>query len=81
MKLLNFFKSFLPKPKRIPKKGEIWMLKGYVDGDPFPIRDYFTVGVEILDYKEGWVRYKIGEIFDDERMKLNYFLFCYYPKE
>ena len=57
---------------RRPKKGEIWISTFRTDeNDPFKPKDEFEI--EILDYKEGWVRYSIGRLFKDERMKLESF--------
>ena len=56
--------------------GAQWVLRSE-DGDPWG-RKYHPA--EILDVKEGWVRYKIGDIiFTDERMKQDMFVEIYRP--
>ena len=57
-----------------PVKGELWYLR---NDSPWPDKD--DKGVSILDCKEGWVRYKVGPIFDDERMMTDLFISCYVP--
>lgn len=57
-----------------PTKGEHWRLKPTKD-DPFPPVAYDPV--EILDVKNGWIRYKMGRIFPDLRMELEIFLHIY----
>ncbi len=48
-----------------PVKGEEWFFKP--EGPWAPKKGS---GVEILDVEGGWVRYRIGEVFPDERMKV-----------
>lgn len=50
--------------------GSLWVLHNY--RDPFPTRD--RPPVRVLDVKDGWVRYYIGEAFPDERMSVELFL-------
>jgi hypothetical protein len=59
----------------IPEIGRIYRFK---DGDD-PWSRLRTHGVEVIDVKEGWVRYKFlgGSIFNDERMELSSFNHCY----
>jgi hypothetical protein len=58
-----------------PVAGEKWIL--HVDKtDPWGGNKYPPV--KILDVKEGWVRYKIGDyIFKDERMPVERFVAIY----
>ena len=67
----RFVMLFLPKPKPTPKPpmaGETWYIK---NESPWPKE---TQTVEIIDQKDGWVRYKLGDyIFTDERMELSRF--------
>jgi hypothetical protein len=55
-----------------PAPGEFWAVKGR---GPWPKKDAFKV--EILDVKDGWVRYKIGSLFDDERAEIKTFIEVY----
>lgn len=60
------------EPKhRTPVPGEIWR---YVSSDPWEAK---VTNVRILDVKEGWVRYYMGELFPDNRMELRLFLGIY----
>lgn len=75
--MINFFKLFkLFKKQNIvyPSIGSEWKLK---DNTTWPIDDYPIVTV--LDAHSGFVRYKIGNnhIFNDERLELRSFLYCY----
>lgn len=72
------FSLFSKKTKQeeiIPKPGERWNLS---DKSPWPLN---YPGVKILDVKDGWVRYYMGRIFPDERMKLEMFLSVYKKEE
>lgn len=53
-----------------PVIGEIWYLP---DGSPWATK----YKVSILDVKDGWVRYRIGSVFDDERKPLSVFTSMY----
>jgi len=55
------------------EKGQRWILRDGNDG-PWP-RERPTV--EILDVKEGWIRYSIGGVFTDERLIESSFRGCY----
>jgi len=63
--------------EELPMIGEKWCLKCDFDGSPWPKKD--VVCVIVLDVKDGWVRYRIGEglLFGDERMKVKYFTRVY----
>ena len=52
--------------------GQKWQL--HVDGDPFPSK---YLPVKIIDAREGWVRYDMGGMFDDQRMRESTFLSMY----
>jgi hypothetical protein len=57
-----------------PKPGEVWQFKGWRNDDPWT-KDRHTVTV--LDVRDGWVRYSMGSVFNDNRSKMKVFLFCY----
>ena len=63
---------FKKKPSMTPKPGETW---GFIEcaRDPFPPKHH----VKILDVKDGWVRYKMGILFDDERKRVSQFTKMY----
>lgn len=80
-KLMNWKfweKEILEQEKivELPKPDEVWYLKGD-DGSPWP--NIMMVPATVLDVKEGWVRYKIGngELFGDIRKTMKEFLFLY----
>jgi len=50
--------------------GDEWRVR---DGDPFPPQ---SVAV-ILEVRDGWVRYRIGRTFPDNRMEEHTFRHCY----
>ena len=54
--------------------GEKWKLKEG-DGSPWPTKEFPPV--TILDVKEGWVRYEIGDAFPDNRMGIKEFTRIY----
>ncbi len=56
-----------------PKVGEKWFLRGD-DGDPFGANHD---PVLILEVKEGWVRYKMSRLFDDNRKPISDFIVMY----
>ena len=63
--------------EREPKPGERWTLKVVTDpwgGSP-------SITVEILDVKDGWVRYSMGGSMSDLRMKMSDFVGCYEAAE
>ena len=71
--------------KSLPKQGEIYLFRDFY-GDPFETWEDGVINVtkqrglvEVLEVKQGWVRYKhIGSsIFKDGRLKRSSFHFCY----
>ncbi len=56
-----------------PVKGEKWLLD-IGTSDPFPPK---YPPVRILDVKDGWVRYWMGSLFDDERKPIDQFMRMY----
>jgi len=54
--------------------GSLWVLKA--KGDPFPSK---YPPSQVLDVKDGWVRYYLSEYFPDERCKVDLFLAVYKP--
>ena len=58
---------------RKPKPGELWKF-GHGDEGPWPTAD--TMLAEIIDVKDGWVRYKEG-LRQDERKTMRIFLWYY----
>lgn len=60
---------------KYPVPGELWTLKR--DNDPWGGRD--NLNIKILDVRDGWVRYYIGPTFNDERLEMDRFLYCYIP--
>ena len=68
---MNIFKYFYKKPNQ-PIKGQRWTLKNET---PWPVKDAHTV--LIRDIKDGWVRYELGILFPDERLRMDMFLKCY----
>lgn len=65
------------EPERIPVPGETWLGKS---GDsPWPSKSNLIA--EVLDVKEGWVRYSLGGgLLSDERMRVPQFIRIYSPK-
>lgn len=57
-----------------PKAGDVWV-NVQKDGSPWPKEEIRKV--KVLDAKDGWVRYYIGEFFPDERMKVDMFTYIY----
>ena len=60
-----------------PNIGDPYILKRN-DGSPWDRKD--RPPVQIIDAHGGWVRYRIGHIFEDERMELKMFLDIYEHK-
>jgi hypothetical protein len=60
---------------RAPEPGEVWLFRGRGNGDPWGGGEPFTV--TILDVRDGWVRYSMNTVFNDERKKIKTFLYCY----
>ena len=48
------------------KPGDVWVSAGS-DGSPWP--PACAAVVEIMDAREGWVRYRMGLMFPDNRMR------------
>lgn len=61
------------KPKTEPKIGE----EHWAIHNDSPWKKENTTYIKILDVKNGWVRYSINRIFNDERMEMEIFLKCY----
>ena len=61
-----------------PKPGEIWDFNRQPEQDPWGGKKEKYQAV-IIDVKDGWVRYGFvgSEFYNDERMKLSIFKFCY----
>ena len=70
--------------QRVPVIGEKWFFEGLngEDDSPWPStkKPRFSP-VIILDVKEGWVRYRIGAFYPDERLKMESFLSMYTPSK
>jgi hypothetical protein len=72
--LLKFWKPERKESYSVPAKGDKWILRTD-NGDPWGCK---FPPVKVLDVKDGWVRYKIGDIiFTDERMKIEQFVSVY----
>ena len=78
MKFFRWWFNRESKPTPEIAVGSTWL--HHATDDPFPARTD-RHPVIILGVKDGWVRYKIGDAFPDERMKLDTFLYCYKPTE
>jgi hypothetical protein len=63
-----------PEPESI-EAGQVWELIPD-NRDPFPQK---RVNVDVLDVRAGWVRYAIGPLLPDLRMKESNFRACYRP--
>ena len=65
--------------QRIPSSGEVWRM----DGEETPWGSTPYIDVTILDVKDGWVRYDMGNgngfLFRDERKELKSFVRMYKP--
>jgi len=72
----RFVMLFKRQPKQEPKTpqaGEVWHIPNET---PWPKGG--EVKVNIIDQKDGYVRYSFGgRIFNDERMELDIFINCY----
>ena len=79
--MLGFFMRLLKM--REPVAGERWLMRGKENKSPWPHKsriDYDYGRVDIIEAKDGWVRYKIlggAGMFDDCRMKVSAFVFIY----
>jgi hypothetical protein len=67
----------LLKPRIVPRSGETWTLdSNFYRRDPFePTKE--GVDALILEVRDGWVRYSLGGIFNDERMPVREFCGIY----
>jgi len=73
------FGMFNKEELEIPKIGSKWILSGE-DGSPWANKSISSKPlITVLDVKDKWVRYKIGNgnIFGDERLELECFLRLY----
>ena len=52
------------------RPGESWVSAGS-DGSPWPLA--CATVVEIMDVRDGWVRYRMGLLFPDNRMRESLF--------
>jgi hypothetical protein len=68
-----FWDIFRKKEPVVPKAGEKWRMPN--KPDPWPQPD--NPPVKILDVKDGWVRYRMNELFPDERKPMKDFLQLY----
>jgi hypothetical protein len=69
-----FFRKKHPEPLTTsPRPGEKWRLKQ--EETPWPRKADFIVYV--LEVRDEWVRYDMGGMFCDERMKLSSFVYSY----
>lgn len=68
-----------PPIYRKPKPGEVWMYKQKKTRDPWGCESGHKV--EVLDVREGWVRYKFAgsTLWTDEHQKMKSFVYCYAP--
>ncbi len=64
-----------PSNETIPRVGECWKFRETNDDDPWPVKDYGNVN--ILDVKDGWVRYYMNSTFPDERRTISSFVKIY----
>lgn len=64
---------------RIPQAGDKWILDSRDPSDPFEPKETFPP-VEILEVKQGWVRYYMNRVLPDERMPIERFtqIYTYY---
>ena len=67
------FESSIHAEPCIPNPGERWQIRG--KNDPWEGKRYNPV--KILDVKDGWVRYYLGDVFPDERQKIEKFVRIY----
>jgi hypothetical protein len=62
--------------KDTPAPGELWVFMPDKKG-PWPTDARRHKPVEVLDVREGWVRYAMGNVFPDERMSVKDFTWMY----
>ena len=77
--IIKFLRSLFNRPIDfdgiiMPSVGETWILKSSND-DPFPPKARTLV--DILEIREGWVRYDMGGVFRDERKTIEDFVRIY----
>ena len=72
-------KADLSSTTSLVNKGEFWDFCG-LNRSPWPREDLKT-RVEILDVKNGWVRYYMNRTFQDERMETSIFVMLYKKSE
>ena len=70
---LRGFKKEKEEKKEIAA-GQMWILR---DGSPWGEDFRQHPVVRILDVRDGWVRYYMNTIFEDNRMKIDTFYYCY----
>lgn len=57
--------------------GQLWHLTiNSHENDPF-LPKQEPVLIQILEVRDGWVRYYIGDVFPDERLPISRFVACY----
>ena len=75
MKLLDWLlrrvTPITDEPEIVPVVGEYWQM---ISPDPFPSK---YKPVKIIGVKDGWVRYDMGKLFNDERMEIKIFKMIY----
>lgn len=76
MSLVGLIKSVFPGFFRQPKIGEVWTL--VTDQDPWGRE---AGRATVLDTKDGWVRYSLGKVFNDERMPVSTFIAIFTPPQ
>lgn len=59
------------EPEIVPMVGEYWQM---ISLDPFPSK---YPPVKVIGVKDGWVRYDMGKLFNDERMEIKIFKMIY----
>ena len=58
--------------------GEWWAIAPFCDGSPWSPKSHDPIfTIKILDVKDGWVRYSMGKIYNDERMETETFTRIY----
>lgn len=64
---------------KIPTVGSQWIFNRKATADPFETKP--SSAITVLEIKQGWVRYKIGNgwLFHDERLSIEDFLDYYKP--
>ena len=80
-RLKNFLEKGGKQELPVPVPGEKWQFYYPDDGSPWASKGASGEYVEILDVKDGWVRYSMGKgvVFTDERSPLDTFRRLYRP--